>query len=119
MHVLTFKHAPLEGLGSIAAALQRHKVAQASACETGTPGPPAGLILMGGPMSANDDLPWVPYELAAIREAGPRGSPVLGGCLVLHLIARALGARVYRNPEKEIGWSPLHFTQAAAADPLI
>jgi GMP synthase-like glutamine amidotransferase len=118
MYVLAFKHAPLEGLGSIAAALQRHKVAQASACETGTPGPPAGLILMGGPMSANDDLPWVPHELAAIREALHRGIPVLGVCLGAQLIARALGARVYPNTEKEIGWSPVHFTAAAAVDPL-
>src|ERR1035438_104393 len=118
MHVLTFKHAPLEGLGSIAAALQRHKVAQASACEVGTPGPPAGLILMGGPMSAHDHPPLVPHELAAIREAVLRGIAVLGVCLGSQLIARALGARVYRNAEKEIGWSPLHFTQAAAADPL-
>src|ERR1035438_2598388 len=106
MHVLTFKHAPLEGLGSIAAPLQRHKGAQASAWEVGTPGPPAGLILMGGPMSANDDLPWVPHELAAIREAVLRGIPVLGVCLGSQLIARALGARVYRNAEKEIGCEP-------------
>jgi GMP synthase-like glutamine amidotransferase len=120
MYLLAFKHAPLEGLGSIAAVLERHHiaVAHASACETGTSGPPAGLILMGGPMSANDDLPWVPHELAAIREAANRGIPVLGVCLGAQLIARALGARVYPNAEKEIGWSPVHFTAAAAADPL-
>jgi len=138
MYVLAFKHAPLEGLGFIAAALERHHiavaqasacemvaqasacevVAQASACEFAARSAPAGLILMGGPMSANDDLPWVPHELAAIREAANRGIPVLGVCLGAQLIARALGARVYPNAEKEIGWSPLHFTEAAALDPL-
>ena len=78
----------------------------------------AGLILMGGPMSANDDLPWIPPEIATIREAVHRGIPVLGICLGAQLIARALGARVYRNPEKEIGWSSLQWTAAASADPL-
>ena len=43
---------------------------------------------------------------------------MLGVCLGAQLIARALGSRVYRNTEKEIGWSPLHFTPAAASDPL-
>jgi GMP synthase (glutamine-hydrolysing) len=69
-------------------------------------------------MSANDDLPWIPHEIAAIQEAVHRGIPVLGICLGSQLIARALGARVYRNTEKEIGWFPLHWTSAAAADPL-
>jgi GMP synthase (glutamine-hydrolysing) len=69
-------------------------------------------------MSANDDLPWIPPEIATIRAAVHRGIPVLGICLGAQLIARALGARVYRNPEKEIGWSPLQWTAAASADPL-
>ena len=69
-------------------------------------------------MSANDDLPWIQHEIAAIREAVHRGIPVLGICLGAQLIARALGARVFRNPEKEIGWSPLHWTAAATTDPL-
>ena len=122
MPVLAFRHAPLEGIGSIAAALQRNRI---SCHEVGplAPSPgaqraPQGLILMGGPMSANDDLPWIPREIAAIREAVLRGIPVLGVCLGAQLIARALGARVYPNAEKEIGWSPVHFTEAAASDPL-
>jgi GMP synthase-like glutamine amidotransferase len=139
MHVLAFRHAPLEGIGTIAAALDRHHIACVTVDTTTSHQPlatshglvgrrhappeglgraPSGLILMGGPMSANDDLPWVPHELAAIREAVHRGIPVLGVCLGAQLIARVLGARVYPNTEKEIGWSPLHFTEAAAADPL-
>jgi GMP synthase-like glutamine amidotransferase len=116
MHVLAFQHAPLEGMGSIAAALERHGIA----CRTTTSGrsSPSGLILMGGPMSANDDLPWIPHEIAAIREAVKLDIPVLGICLGAQLIARALGARVYANPKKEIGWSPIHWTPAAATDRL-
>jgi len=130
MHVLAFRHAPLEGIGTIAAALDRHHIAchivdtttshQPLTTSHGERGSPShcGLIAMGGPMSVNDNLPWIPHEIAAIREAVHRGIPVLGICLGAQLIARALGARVYPNPAKEIGWSPLHFTPAAATDPL-
>ena len=120
MHVLVFRHALLEGIGSIAAALDRRAIEarEAEVCGPVDLAGASGLILMGGPMSANDDLPWVPHELAAIREAVDRGIPVLGICLGAQLIARALGARVYPNGEKEIGWGRLHFTEAVAADPL-
>lgn len=129
MHVLAFRHAPLEGIGTLAAALDRRGVACRTVDHRTPPDPSgctprpaerghAGLVLMGGPMSANDDLPWIPREIAAIRDAIERGIPVLGICLGAQLIARALGARVYPNPEKEIGWSPLNWTTAAATDPL-
>jgi GMP synthase (glutamine-hydrolysing) len=117
MHVLVFQHAPLEGIGSIAAALDRHGIACRTTASRES-NSPSGLILMGGPMSANDDLPWIPHEIAAIRKAVQLGVPVLGICLGAQLIARALGARVYASPEKEIGWSPIHWTPAAATDRL-
>ena len=55
-------------------------------------------------MSVNDDLPWIPPELALIRAAVDQDVPVLGHCLGGQLIAKALGAEVTRNPVKEIGW---------------
>jgi GMP synthase-like glutamine amidotransferase len=64
----------------------------------------AGLCFMGGPMSVNDDLPWITAELALIRDAVARDVPVLGHCLGGQLMAKALGAPVTRNPVKEIGW---------------
>ena len=73
---------------------------------------------MGGPMSVNDDLPWLGDEMQAIRDTIQRGKPVLGICLGAQLIAKALGARVYRNPVKEIGWAPVYWTEQTAADPL-
>jgi GMP synthase (glutamine-hydrolysing) len=125
MQVLTFQHAPSEGIGSIAAALERHHIAcrtvGLASCPVNQPldlSGTSGVVLMGGPMSANDDLPWIEPEIATVREAVHRGIPVLGICLGAQLIARALGARVYRNPVKEIGWSPIDWTAAASADHL-
>jgi GMP synthase-like glutamine amidotransferase len=67
----------------------------------------SGLVLMGGPMSANDDLPWIHAELDLIRNAHSRQIPVLGHCLGGQLISKALGGRVERNKVTEIGWFPL------------
>ncbi len=64
----------------------------------------SGLVLMGGPMSVNDELPWIPPLLQLIRQAVERNIPVLGHCLGGQLMSRALGGRVSRNPVKEIGW---------------
>jgi len=64
----------------------------------------SGLVFMGGPMSVNDDLPWIPPALALIRAAAAADVPVLGHCLGGQLIAKALGGSVSRNPVKEIGW---------------
>lgn len=64
----------------------------------------AGLVFMGGNMSVNDDLPWIPQSLALIRDAVAQDIPVLGHCLGGQLISKALGGRVTQNPVKEIGW---------------
>lgn len=67
------------------------------------------LIILGGPMSIHDEaqFPWLAEEKTFIRQAVESGKAVLGICLGAQLIAAALGARVYRNPEKEIGWFPV------------
>ena len=64
------------------------------------------LVILGGPMSVNDEarLPWLAQEKHLIARAVDAGKPVLGICLGAQLIAAALGARVYANPEPEIGW---------------
>jgi len=77
-----------------------------------------GVIIMGGPMSANDPLPGLAAELALIEQAVQDHVPLLGICLGAQLIAKALGARVYRNDRKEIGWAPVTLTEAGQGDPL-
>jgi len=70
----------------------------------GNPREFSGLAFMGGPMSVNDDLAWIPPALRLIRSAVDAGVPVLGHCLGGQLIAKALGGAVTRNSVKEIGW---------------
>lgn len=74
---------------------------------TPIPGEPmgfSGLCLMGGVMSVNDPLPWIPDILELIRRAVKADIPVIGHCLGGQLIAKALGGTITRNPVAEIGW---------------
>lgn len=75
----------------------------------------SGVVLMGGAMSVNDDLPWIVPLLNLIREADENGIPLLGHCLGGQLISKALGAVVSKNPIKEIGWGEVAVTQNAIA----
>ncbi len=67
------------------------------------------LIIMGGPMSVNDeyDYKWLKDEKEFIKAAIDKKTAVLGICLGAQLIASALGAKVYANNNKEIGWFPV------------
>src|SRR5262245_61135538 len=122
--VLVLRHAPHEHLGSIARVLGREGVPFEYIDLRDDPGRIVdldiawGLIIMGGPMSANDPYPYISRELYLIENAYKRGLPVLGVCLGAQLIAKASGSRVYPNPVKEIGWFPLHRTAQAAGDSM-
>jgi GMP synthase-like glutamine amidotransferase len=64
----------------------------------------SGIAIMGGAMSVNDDLPWIPQVLELIRDAVRKDVPVLGHCLGGQLMSKAFGGSVRANPYKEIGW---------------
>jgi GMP synthase-like glutamine amidotransferase len=72
------------------------------------------LVIMGGPMSVNeeDQFAWLKTEKDFIKQAIATGKPVLGICLGSQLLAEALGAIVYPNKEKEIGFFPVRKTAA-------
>ena len=76
----------------------------------------SGLCMLGGPMSANDPLPYYPQLFAQIGEAVQRRKPVIGHCLGGQLLSRALGGTVQSSKHTEIGWSALEPVHAEAAD---
>lgn len=125
MRVLAFRHVPFEHLGLIAPALESRGLQFDYVDLVREPDAAVnleaarGLVFMGGPMSANDDLAYIHRELALIERAAAAGKPILGVCLGAQLVAKALGARVYRNPVKEIGWYPITWTEAAGRDRLL
>ncbi|UHD18097.1 type 1 glutamine amidotransferase [Thiocapsa bogorovii] len=114
MRVQVLQHVPFEGIGSMESWLAERRLTPNYTLffDDGVLPPVEGLdlvIVMGGPMSVNDEaqLPWLRAEKQFLREAIAHGARVLGVCLGAQLIADALGARVYPNAEKEIGWFPI------------
>jgi GMP synthase (glutamine-hydrolysing) len=66
-----------------------------------------GLAILGGEMSANDELPSLRRAEDLIRQAFAAGKPTIGHCLGGQLMARALGCRIHPSPAPEIGWQPI------------
>ncbi|MEO7343783.1 MAG: type 1 glutamine amidotransferase [Methylotenera sp.] len=75
----------------------------------------SGVVLMGGPMSVNDDLPWIAPVLDLIKAAYAADIPLLGHCLGGQLISKALGGIVTQNAIKEIGWGEVAVSQNETA----
>jgi GMP synthase-like glutamine amidotransferase len=75
----------------------------------------SGVAMMGGPMSVNDDLPWIRPMLDLIRSCVAADVPIIGHCLGGQLLAKALGGTVTRNRVKEIGWGAVEVTDPDVA----
>jgi GMP synthase-like glutamine amidotransferase len=76
------------------------------------------LVVMGGAMGVNDSdqYPWILSEIEFIKEVIHSGKIVIGICLGSQMIASALGARVYKNTEPEMGFWPIKFSKSAKQD---
>jgi GMP synthase (glutamine-hydrolysing) len=131
-HVRVLRHVPQEALGNLEAVLRSHGVElEVVDCFAENwpaieraglrPQELAGLIVMGGPMNADDTdcYPFLATEVDWLRQAVAARLPTLGICLGAQLLAKSLGARVFRNRVKEIGWHDLELLPAALADPLL
>ena len=119
--VAIFRHSAADGPAYFATFLQQHGLPYREIrIDLGEPVPEhadqfAGIAFMGGPMSVNDPLPWIPASLALIRDAIARDVPLIGHCLGGQLISKALGGEVTSNPSgKEIGWHRIE-----VADPTL
>jgi GMP synthase (glutamine-hydrolysing) len=111
--VLILQHLHLDGPGYLATWLQSVGVPfEVRNAEAGESFPERidgyrALAILGGTMSANDDLPSLRRAEALVRQAVGQGRPVIGHCLGGQLMARALGAPVHRSPAPELGWLPI------------
>jgi len=78
------------------------------------------MLLLGGPMGAYDEREYsfLIDEDRAIKRALALGKPLLGLGLGGQLLAKALGARVYANPVKEIGFYPISLEVEGVRDRL-
>jgi GMP synthase-like glutamine amidotransferase len=120
--VAIFRHSAGEGAGYFAMFLDAHSIPwQLVRIDEGQPLPGqvdafSGLCFMGGPMSVNDPLPWIPSVLDLIRSAVAQDIPVIGHCLGGQLMSKALGGSVTRNPVKELGWGEVTVSDPLAQD---
>ena len=125
--VLVLQHAAWEGPGLVAPALAATApavpVVTRTVVEESAPDLPdaaalAGLVVLGGPMNADDDarFPGLRAERYLLAAAVDAGVPVLGVCLGMQLLARALGARVHAGHGTEVGFAPV---DVVAPDPVL
>lgn len=111
MHLHYLQHVPFEGLGYIAQWAETHGHSiSCTSLYAEEPLPALStfdtLVVMGGPMGVHDTAlyHWMTPEKQFIEDALKQNKKVLGICLGAQLIADVLGAKVYPNLEKEIGW---------------
>jgi len=62
------------------------------------------LVVLGGSMSAYDDLNFIRNEIEFLRRRIYEGGKVFGICLGAQLIASAMDASVYPSHTREAGW---------------
>jgi GMP synthase (glutamine-hydrolysing) len=123
MHIHYFQHNHFEDLGYIGEWAESHNFTTSVTRFDIKPEFPSfedfdWLVVMGGAMGIydSDQYPWILAEIGFIKEAIDSGKIVIGICLGSQMIASALGARVYKNSEPEMGFWPIKFLEAAQQD---
>jgi GMP synthase (glutamine-hydrolysing) len=125
MTVLILKNVPAEGPGTIEDFLAGHNIRYSiidlSSEEIPVTDDFDALVILGGPMSANDadKIPYIKKEIELVRDFKGKGKKVLGICLGAQIMARAYGAKVYPGAEKEIGWYDIEIDYGGGTDRLM
>ncbi|WDF83115.1 type 1 glutamine amidotransferase [Lacticaseibacillus pabuli] len=114
MKIDVMQHSPIEGLAMIQTWGEEndvefviHRLDEGEDIRALNPAEMNGLIVLGGPMSVNDDFDWLAAERIYIRSLAKLGRPVLGICLGAQQIVRAFGAPVFESAEGEYGFAPV------------
>ncbi len=127
MRALALRNVSIESPGTFGAFLKRNgftiddvDLSKGEPCPATADGYAVTLI-MGGPMNVyeEDQHPFLAAELRLLRDAAKKNRKVIGFCLGGQMIARALDAKVTKNPVKEIGWMPVTLTEAGKREPLL
>jgi len=125
LSIHTFMHVPFEGLGCMEQWIKGSNHLSGYTCFYENYRLPDletidWLIVMGGPMSVSDEAiyPWLAEEKVFICKAIELGKTVIGICLGSQLIAEVLGAKVYPNNQKEIGWYDVSLSDTVSQLPL-
>ena len=123
--MLILKNTPSEGPGTIEDFLAGHNI-RYSIIDLSSEEIPGtddfdALVILGGPMSANDadKIPYIKKEIELVRDFSGKGKKVLGICLGAQIMARAFGAKVYPGAEKEIGWYDIEIDSSGGIDRLM
>ncbi|EEU29889.1 class I glutamine amidotransferase [Limosilactobacillus coleohominis 101-4-CHN] len=113
MRINVLQHTPNEGPGSIQEwsharghemyvyhPAQFHKLPTADQTDM--------LVILGGPMSPNDDDEWIHQERTLVRQLHAQQTPIFGACFGAQQISKAFGGQVGAAPHKEGGWAPVY-----------
>src|SRR3990172_12507970 len=125
MSVLILKNTPAEGPGTIEDFLREKGIAVTIVNLQSEAMPDAAnfdtLVMLGGPMSVNEEeiYPYLAREMELTRQFVAAEKRVFGVCLGAQIMAKALGAKVYPGPQKEIGWYRIELSEEGIRDPLM
>lgn len=121
MRVNVLQHTPNEGPGSIKTWADQHHhefyvYHPATFGKLPTADETDLLIILGGPMSPNDDLDWIKQERVLIKEMLDAHKPMFGACYGAQQIAMTKGAKISDAPHKEVGWAPVYLKDSTISN---
>lgn len=113
MRINVLQHTPNEGPGSIEKWANEHNAEfyvyhPATFGKLPTADETDMLVILGGPMSPNDDFPWIKQERELIKELAKEHKPMFGACFGAQQISMAFGGEVSDAKYKEVGWTPVY-----------